>query len=250
MKQKGYKMSVWLFGDYHRNATGEKEFLTLNSFPEQTSLSKSDTVIITGDTGLLSNVTDPDSIYVKEQEWFATRNYTTLCVMGNHEHWDTFDNLPTIKKWGANVKVLKTRKGDLFFTITGEVYIIDNKSFFVVNGALSIDKSMRTIGFDWFPQETISTRDSNIVIDKALAIKEVDYLLTHTVNADIVRHFTATGSNYHNIKYKCHTSEFLAYLSTILKYKENLFGHFHIQKSIIVNNIKYSCFFKNKPLKL
>jgi hypothetical protein len=244
-------MSVWDFGDYHRNATGEKEFLELDIFPEQEFLNKEDVLIVNGDTGLLSFKDIPGYNKVKkEQEWFASKNYTTLCVMGNHENWDVYDNLPIVNKWGAEVKMLETDFGPLYFTITGEVYTIDNKTFFVVNGALSIDKGLRTAGHDWFEQEGISYADTYKVIDKANEIKKVDFLLTHTINSDLVRHFTASGTDYHHIKYKCHTSEFLAHLDTLLEYKENLFGHFHIQKSITVSNKIYSCFFKTKPRKL
>lgn len=242
-------MSVYAFGDYHKNDCNERYFLELEQFPESQFLSKKDTLIILGDTGLLAFSDSPSYNKIREEHKFlCSQNYTILCVMGNHENWDIYDSLPIINKWNGKVKEFKTEYGSLYFTISGEVYSIENKTFFVVNGALSIDKDMRTQGIDWFPQETLTYTDTCNILDKAEQVKEVDYLLTHTVDADIVPYFTTFNSNFDNsIKYKCHNSEFLSYLRDVLDFKENLFGHFHIQKSIEKYGIKYSCFYKQKP---
>jgi hypothetical protein len=245
-------MSVFDFGDFHGNSANEKDYLSEQVFPEQLNLTKDDTLIINGDVGLLRYF-PYETKYSKDidnRNWIASRNYTTLCIMGNHENWKLYYDLPIIQKWNGNVRVLNTDFGEIYFAITGEVYIIDSKTFFVVNGALSPNKDILTLGIDWFEEESISYKDTFIVESKAKEIKEVDFLLTHTCNADIVPYFIQNSGSSKLSKYRCRTSEFLAYLDTILDYKENLFGHFHIQKTIQKDGKTYSCFYKTKPRKI
>lgn len=243
-------MSVWDFGDFHANEKNERYFLEEDLFPEQKDMTKEDVLIINGDVGLLRYFPNESKYYkdIKNREWFASKNYTTLCIMGNHENWYLYNELPIIDKWGGKVKVLSTDLGDIFIAITGEVYTICNKTFFVVNGATSIDYKDRTIGVDLFEEENLSYRETYIVEAKAKEVKKVTFLLTHTCSQEVIGYFSSGASDHP--MYKCKTSQFLAYLDTILDYDENLFGHLHKQKSITISNKTYSCFYKTKPRKI
>jgi len=237
-------MSIFMFGDFHNNARNEKVFLQIDEFPEQVNLTSDDTMIITGDVGIIGG-----KYREENRNWIASQNYTTLCVMGNHEQWNDYFELSIEIKFGGKIRVLKTSSKDIYFTITGEVYTIEGKTFLSINGALSIDKERLVDGISWFKEETISNNEIDIVLDKINEINgKVDYLLTHTVSSDILLYFTQFDTTFNNtLKYKCHTSEFLSYVDEILDYKECLFGHFHIQKSITIKGKTYSCFYMTKP---
>lgn len=247
-------MSIYIFGDFHGNARNEKFFLEQQHFPEQEKLTIKDTLIIMGDVSILRYFPEQEKKYkqdIENRDFFGKQNYTTFCIMGNHENWYLYNELSEEEKFGGRVKVLETNYKPIYFAITGEIYTIEGKTFLVINGALSIDKELRTKGIDWFEEETLSNKEINKILDVIEKEKEVDYLLSHTVNSKIVNYFTKNNNDYgNNLKYKCHTSEFLSYVDEILKYKENHFGHFHIQKEIKIDNKKYICHYKSKPYKL
>jgi len=51
----------------------------------------------------------------------------------------------------------------------------DKRNILFIGGALSIDKKQRTIGYDWFPQETISQKNIFELPDE-----KIDIVISHT----------------------------------------------------------------------
>lgn len=91
---------------------------------------------------------------------------------GNHEnHW-ALEKLVD----GQDVPTPVEIHPQIWYMPRGTVQVMpDGQKVLWMGGAFSIDKSMRTLGIDWFPEETITERDIWRVPDE-----KMDILLTHT----------------------------------------------------------------------
>lgn len=114
--------------------------------------------------------------------------------------------------------------------IRGENYYIEDNLFFVMDGGYSIDKSYRTEGVSWWPQEMLSEEEYNNAIEILKKINfHVEYIITHTAPSETVYYL----STLHNLGIKNNCTEELA-LTTFLDdiqrntlYQYWYFGHFH-----------------------
>ncbi|MFW9871483.1 MAG: metallophosphoesterase [Candidatus Thorarchaeota archaeon] len=127
---------------------------------------------------------------------------------GNHEdHWS-----------------LRERKSDelapnIFYMPRGSTYQLDDgRTIMFMGGAHSIDKDSRFIGFDWFPEETISQRD---LID--LPEVKVDIFITHTCPTELLHDML----KYDNRKRNDPSNHALSELWRIYKPSLWFFGHWH-----------------------
>ena len=93
-----------------------------------------------------------------------------LWVDGNHEDF-----------WS-----LAERKSDeiapgIVYMPRGSTYTLpDGRNVLFMGGALSIDKHLRKLGLDWFPEETITQRDF-----ENLPNLKIDIFITHTCPAEL-----------------------------------------------------------------
>lgn len=183
---------VFVCGDIHSDAMGERKLLNAKKWIEQRTLTKDDVLIQMGDWG--------DIWYPKEhrrykqdkywQEWWASRNYTLLVVDGNHDNHDMIMELPIIEKWNGKVRELITENGSIYIAVRGEVYTINGKTFFCMGGALSTDKLQRTEGIDWWRGEQPTMADEYHAMDSLNAVDwTVDYVITHTMPSSMIGEF-------------------------------------------------------------
>lgn len=222
---------VFVVGDLHGGQDGEMKYLNTSKWPEQKNLTKEDVLVQLGDFGYLW-YHDTHKRYKEDQywqEWFASRNYTTLIVLGNHENWDIYNELPITEKWNGLVKVLETKKGPLYFAITGEVYLINDKRILCVPHASSIDKMNRTHGESWWKQEDINTQEIEHTLDNLLKPENetIDYILSHTMPDSMIEqflHMTIQNAG----KFNDPTAKFLEHIWSEhdIRYGVHC-GHFH-----------------------
>ena len=154
---------VLVVGDVHG------EFGYLNAL---ISRKKPDVVICCGDFGYWPKFNEYRLSKIRHQ------GAKILFCDGNHEdHW-----------------ALRDRDSDelapgIFYMPRGSIYTLeDGRRVMFFGGADSIDKSLRTVGVDWFPEETITQRDMMSLPDT-----KVDIFITHTCPEEIV---PALKSNY------------------------------------------------------
>ena len=223
--------SIYLTGDLHGNALGEMRKLSKSRFKG----SKGDFVIILGDFGFLFN-----TIQTKEEKyWLAWLNkapWTTLFLDGNHENFELLNNLSTENMFGSDVGKVSD---SIFHLRRGGCYSIFNKTFFVMGGAISIDKHLRKPYVDWWPEEEPSFSEWNTCIKNATQIKEVDYILTHEIPSCVYHEL-----DYGELKIKNSVSEGVQVLKDTLKYEWGYSGHHHFDQdypqhkwSILYNGI-------------
>ncbi len=151
---------------------------------------------------------------------FQGGKFKILFCDGNHEdHW-------SLKQLEDNEIV-----PNVFYMKRGSTYRLpDGRNILFMGGANSIDKHMRKIGVDWFPEETISHGDMQNLPDE-----KVDILITHTCSEDILSDM-CDGKIYDNDPSRAAVS----YI--VNKYKPDLwyFGHWHMYKEGIYKNTKWT----------
>jgi hypothetical protein len=81
----------------------------------------------------------------------------------------------------------------------GETYNINNKSFFVFGGGLSIDKHYRIPGKTWWEQEIPDGTEFHYGLDNLEMIdNKVDIVLSHTCPHNIVPIFTSSNQKFND----------------------------------------------------
>lgn len=107
-----------------------------------------------------------------------------------------------------------------------------------MGGALSIDRSVRTEGVNWWADEELSQSDLYKVMDIYETIRP-DYVVTHTCPESIApRMFSFLGNT---VRFKSRTEQALESMWHIHKPKVWVFGHWHESKSVHINGTDFHC---------
>jgi predicted phosphohydrolase len=217
---------IFITGDMH----GEHDigkFVT-KMFPEGTKLTKNDFVIITGDFGLF--FLDPQDATDKYWlDWLDEKPWTTLFCRGNHDNPFMLEALPVEEMFGGKVG----RAGNsIFFLRDGEIYTIEDKTFFVFGGALSTDRKHRTEGENWWREEIASEQVQEYALENLHRNNlKVDYVITHTAPKRIViDHILERFPVYHERAIDP-AAMFLDDVDNILEFGHWFFGHFHLEET-------------------
>ena len=234
---------IFVCGDTHGLAHDTHK-LNSRNFPEQKVLDKDDVLIQLGDFGWVWYPFGEN----KEQEywldWLASKNYTLGVVLGNHENYDMIEQLPSIEKWGNEVKVLKREKGEILFFRRGAVYTINEKKILTIGGAVSVDKLRRTPHISWWEQEELSFAETEACLAEIERHgTHYDHILTHTCPARYVQYFNKISE-----KQNCSVAKFLDHIDDITTCDSWHFGHFHEDMAIKEN--RYRCHYNEKPFEL
>jgi hypothetical protein len=260
---------LFVFGDTHGSLL-DSSCITTEKWPESKSLTKEDVNIQLGDFGWVFHdmFTDKSQEYNLDQ--FAGRRWTCAILPGNHDNYDIIESLPLIEKWGGKVRVMKreaerppiykgkktknkSNAGELFFLERGEVYTINGKTFWVMGGALSIDRAKRVQGFDYWLRETPSYSEMRYGMDNLDKVNwKVDYVLTHTCPVSIME-WLLKIKQINTIQYMDHTSNYLEEVLKSITFKEWHFGHFHKDVMSRGNSEKgelFACHYNNPPFEL
>jgi len=189
-------MKILITGDIHGN------FARLNDLLNK---KRPDLTICCGDFGywpkILRGAYD-DISYIK------THGSKILWCEGNHEdHWS-----------------LRDRKTDelvpnIIYMPRGSTYKLDDgRTIMFMGGAESIDKAYRTLGRDWFPEETIKQKDLFNLPDV-----NIDIFITHTCPNELVD----TMKKFYEGKDFEPSNQALSQLWNMYKPKLWFFGHWH-----------------------
>ena len=122
---------VFVTGDTHGDWINR---LNVDSFPEQKEMTKDDYVIICGDFGIWDN----SKREKYSLSWLDDKPFTTLFVSGNHENYDILDSLEMSEWHGGLVNFVRK---SVIHLMRGQVFNIEDKTFFTFGGASSHDIS-------------------------------------------------------------------------------------------------------------
>lgn len=183
-----------------------------------------DYIIICGDAGLFFYGDYRDS---RTQDFILDLvPCKILWVDGNHENFDLIDSLPVIDDWnGGKVQIYKDR---LIHLMRGEIYEIDNTSFFCFGGGQSIDRKYRVEGQSWWSREMPSQEEYNNGINNLANYDfKVDYIISHTAPRSVCKQLV--DSMYPGEE---QLQNYLQLISKRTEFKKWFFGHWHIDKQI------------------
>lgn len=214
------------------------------NFPRQRTLTRDDYMIICGDFGLWDNS--------KEQrywlDWLSKKSFTILFVDGNHENFHLL-NAYEVTKWHGG-KIHRIRE-NIIHLMRGQVYDIDQKTFFTFGGAQSHDISggildpwdpnykekkkkldrtnlaYRINGLSWWPEEMPLKEEYE---EGYRNLREndwkVDYVITHCCSSSIQATFG------YGLYEENELTDYLEDIFKKLEFKEHYFGHYHDKRVI------------------
>lgn len=218
---------IYLTGDTHGSLDIHK--LSTKEFPQQKEMTKNDYIIILGDFGLIWNGSQEELFWRK---WLNDKNFTTLFIDGNHEGFHLLNQFPVTQWNGGNVHMIED---SIIHLMRGQVFTIDNNTFFTMGGATSIDKHKRKDGVSWWKEELPSYfeyAEGLVNLDKYNW--NVDYVLTHAAPSKI----------FDILKYGMNKDCLTDYFETLeekLNFKHWYCGHIHDDISVD----KYSVLYDN-----
>lgn len=226
--------------------------LSNKKWPLGKTLSKKDVLIQLGDFGGIWYQDGENDEQEYWLDWLAEKQYTTAVVLGNHENYDLIEKLPQIKKWSGTVKVIKRQTGDIFILERGAAYIINGQKILTIGGAFSVDKSSRTPGVSWWPQEDITPEEINncwAVVDKYDRV--FDFILTHTCPSRLISSFIHLSALNSGRVFNDRTAQFLDDIDNAIEFQEWHFGHMHTDYRLESNRSDiYHCHYNAEPYEL
>lgn len=177
-------------------------------------------IIITGDFGLVWDQSNEEKYWIK---WLESKPWEVLFCDGNHENFTQLYSYPIIEKYGGLMGVVGK---NIYHLRRGEIYIIEDKKFFVFGGAVSCDKYARTIGRDWWPEEVPNYKEMDYALNNLEKNDNVvDYIITHTCPLKLLYKIQKEIINDP-------TTKFLNHISNTIKFEKWFMGHMHINLSI------------------
>lgn len=228
-------MSVWITGDCH----GDFKRFTRKQ-REKLDIEPDDYVIICGDVGLLW--TD-DKEFKYNLEFFKTIPFTILWITGNHDNYNMIKQYP-LSDWHEG-KVRQIIQDKVIYLERGQIYNIEDKTFFCLGGASSHDiedgildrtaedfkeklkllkrlkkKRYRILNESWWTEELPSEVE---LTDALLTLQgvdnKVDYIVTHCCSSRVEE---LLGHKNHD-----RLTDFFNYIDAFVDFKHWYFGHYH-----------------------
>ncbi|MGI9571130.1 MAG: metallophosphoesterase family protein [Desulfobulbia bacterium] len=209
------KNDIVVMGDIHG------DFGTLNAFINKR---KPKMILQVGDFGYFPHIKPLKKEKYKKDPTIKAQNTIIHWCDGNHEdHWSLKDRT-TDELWP-----------NTFYQPRGSVITLeDGRNVMFFGGAESIDKSNRTLGHDWFPEEVITQSDFNNLPDV-----KIDIMITHTCPNEF--DLTTEGDRWREYKQKDPSKAALSYLLEEYSPKHWYFGHYHFNRSGEYNGTEWDC---------
>ena len=244
-------MSVLVTGDIH----GNPQRFSSDVFPEQKEMSKDDYVIILGDFGLVWDYRGESKEEKYWLDWLENKPFTTLFIDGNHENYDRLGAYP-IEEWnGGNIQRIRS---SIIHLMRGQIYTIENRTFFTFGGASSHDISAgildpyasdfkkkkkhldkdplalyRINHISWWERELPNNEEMEIGLENLQKKNnKVDYILTHSPCDSLLRQMDG-GSHIYKSDY---FTNYLQRIKDTVNYKFWLFGHMHQNRNFYWEN--------------
>lgn len=163
---------VYITGDTHGDISWFKN-------PKLKKLGEKDILIICGDFGFLWN---PKSEAEKKNlKILKSKKYTICFLDGAHENFDMLDAYTPYRWKGGNAHKIAN---NIFHLMRGEIFTLDNKTFFVMGGGESDDRDMREPGVSWWEEEMPNAEEIKNAEDNLKdANYNVNYILSYEAPA-------------------------------------------------------------------
>lgn len=217
----------------------------LNQFAYEADTTRDDLLIILGDAGYNYYVTKTDRTdkYINDgadRYWgkLSKLPLTIAIVQGNHEcpAW-LIEGYKQVE-FGGSVAYQHPTAPNVFYLKNGEIYVLNGRTFLVMGGADSIDKTLREIPTDekrnvknWFPEEQMTDLEfEQAELNLDLHDRKVDYVLTHTcpISKQPREVFLPLSGLIPDIRQE----EIFEQMYPTFEFGQWLFGHYHTDRWI------------------
>lgn len=207
---------IYITGDMH----GEQA--RFNLLEKECNFSSTDTLIVCGDFGYLFKDNPAEHAFLDNLE---QRSYTIYFLDGNHENFPAIFRYPEETWHGGRIHRIRR---NVIHLMRGQVFTIENKRFFTMGGAYSIDCYMRKLNFSYWQEELPTQGDYQEAIKNLNQHDNyVDYILTHTCPREVIRMI-----GYEPNRQDLELTGFLEFLMYEISYTHWYFGHWHIDQNI------------------
>lgn len=204
---------IYVTGDTH----GDISFL---KNPKIKKLGEKDTLIICGDFGFLWDVNDPKE--KKNLELLKSKKFTICFLDGAHENFDVLNSYTPYRWKGGNTHKIAN---NIYHLMRGEIFTLEDKTFFVMGGGESEDRYMREEGVSWWKEEMPSEEELKNASDNfADANYTVNYILSYEAPA-IAKDFLRLHTN--QTVYLSPLNTYLQELTKDADYYHWYFGSLH-----------------------
>ena len=233
---------IYVTGDTHGDMLAR---FTPASMPGEDTWGPGDKLIGLGDFGLIFYPETElflDKLALEEQKkaFLEQKPYEILFIDGNHENFDRLAAYPEETRWGGPVRRIGR---NIFWLQRGRIYTIEDRTFFCMGGAYSLDKPGRLakerefflyypdqpeLRLLWWPQELpddaqYKTAERSLVANG----RKVDYVLSHTCPTSLIYEMRRVPD--------MHDGELTGFLDWIwheIGFEHWYFGHWHIDETV------------------
>ena len=225
---------ILLTADIHGDFGLLKNLLKEYEEKKGIKLNDKDKLIVCGDFGFLWEFEKYyyEEYILKQLEGLGPE---ILFIDGNHENYTRLNKLPIENKYGAPAGKVSDK---IFHLKRGNIYSINNATFFAFGGARSSDKEKRKEY--WWPQELPSEEEKKYGLQNLkMNSFKVNYILTHEGPFGVVNMMDGILRKKTDIE----LSElyFEKEIRRNVEYDQWIFGHYHIRKNID----KHTCLYQN-----
>jgi len=205
---------IYLVGDTHGSNDCQK-LLDIEA-------KEGDTVIVLGDFGFYWNNSEHEKL---TRKLLSQKPYTLCFLDGNHENFDTLKEFCSVPMFDSFVG--QHKEDNIFHLKRGEIYTIEDKTFFVMGGAYSVDKANRTIGQSWWPEEEPSYKEFKLAFENLDKVdNKVDYILSHNGPRSILDVYIKENA-FRMYEKSDSVETFLDVISKETSFNNHYFGHWH-----------------------
>ena len=207
---------IYITGDTH----GEQARFLYS--PEERRWTKNDVIIVCGDFGFIFNNSYSERCFLDDLE---KRPYTVCFVDGNHENFPAIYSYP-VEEWnGGKTHRIRT---NIFHLMRGQIFTIQNHTFFTFGGAYSIDRFCRERNVSFWDEEIPTDAEYKEAIENLKSHNmSVDYILTHNAPKEIVLRI-----GYNPDVHDWELVGFLEYLMYNVEHRHWYCGHWHMDKDV------------------
>lgn len=196
-------------------------------------LTKDDYLIICGDFGAIWNYRGEDDLERYWLDWLEAKPYTTLFIDGNHENFTRLNSFKEYEWHGGRIHVIRN---SVYHLMRGQVFTIDNQTFFTMGGATSIDRGPYTGNEErdkykvWWPEELPNEMEMQEGRDNLKKHNnKVDYIITHCLpKSELQKVIKVAKGDKLNIYHE--------EIMNTVSYKHWYCGHYHFDRDLD-NNI-------------
>lgn len=209
----------FLTGDTHGSHDINK--LSYRNFNTARELTKDDYVCILGDFGCVWNLDNEDNYWL---DWLESRPFTTLFLPGNHENYPLLRSFSESQWCGGTIRYIRPT---VIMLERGEIFNINNTTFFCMGGARSVDKAYRKEGKSWWPDEMPSYEEYQRAANNLEKVNfQVDYILTHCAPNYLVDKLFPYENQHDEL-----TNFLEKYVRANTTFRAWLMGHYHVDRS-------------------